>query len=142
MISRMSARPWLLASVGLNLFLCLAWWTARQPLDDTSVVVPVYRPELDLKTNTVVRHENFTWDQIESTNYATLIKNLREIGCPELTIRDIVVTDVDREFDRRRAIEIVAPDFQWWKAEPDPAAVQAAAAQAKALDQERARLLT
>jgi hypothetical protein len=142
MISPMSARPWLIASVGLNLFLAVSWWVAREPLEDSTVVVPAYRPELDVKTNTIIRHENFTWDQIESTNYATLIANLRNIGCPEQTIRDIVVTDVDREFDRRRASEIVAPDYQWWKSEPDPSLVQAAAAQAKALDTERAQLLT
>ncbi len=138
----MRARPWLIASVGLNLFLGVSWWVERRSLTDTTVVVPVFRPELDVKTNTVIRHENFTWDQIESTNYATLIKNLRDVGCPEQTIRDIVVTDVDREFDRRRATEIVSPDYEWWKADPDPALVLAAASKAKALGDERAQLLT
>jgi hypothetical protein len=142
MISPMRARPWLIASVGLNLFLGVSWWVERRSLTDTTVVVPVFRPELDVKTNTVIRHENFTWDQIESTNYATLIKNLRDVGCPEQTIRDIVVTDVDREFDRRRATEIVSPDYEWWKADPDPALVLAAASKAKALGDERAQLLT
>ncbi len=105
----MRARPWLLASLGLNLFLAVSWWVAREPLEDSAVVIPAYHPELDVKTNIIVRHENFTWDQIESADYATLIKNLRALGCPEQTIRDIVITDVDREFDRRRATEVVAP---------------------------------
>ncbi|HWD20907.1 MAG TPA: hypothetical protein VHB20_16695 [Verrucomicrobiae bacterium] len=137
----MRARPWLLTSLGLNLFLAVSWWVAREPLEDTTVVIPAYRPETDIKTNVFVRRENFTWNQIESTNYDTLIKNLRTLGCPEQTIRDIIVTDVDREFDRRRATEIVAPDYQWWKSDPDPAIVQAAATQAQALEDERRRLL-
>lgn len=34
------------------------------------------------------------WRQIESTNYSEYIANLRSIGCPEPTIRDIVAADV------------------------------------------------
>ena len=142
MIFKMTARPLLLASLGLNVFLAVSWWVAREPLEDKTLVVPTYRPELDLKTNVVIRHENFTWDQVESTNYVTLIQNLRALGCPEQTIRDIIVTDVDRAFERRRATEVVAPDYQWWKSDPDAAAVQTATAQAQALETERERLLT
>ncbi len=138
----MRARPWLLASVGLNLFLAVSWWVAREPLEDSTVVIPAYRSELAVKTNTIIRRENFTWDQLESTNYATLVANLRKVGCPEQTIRDIVIADIDRIFERRRANEIIAPDYEWWKTAPDPAIVQAAAAQAQALEAERARLLT
>jgi len=138
----MRARPWLLASVGLNLFLAVSWWVAREPLEDAAVVIPAYRTELTVKTNTVIRRENFTWDQLESTNYATLIANLRKVGCPEQTIRDIVIADIDRIFERRRANEVVAPDYEWWKTAPDPAIVQASAAQAQALESERSRLLT
>ena len=36
----------------------------------------------------------FHWRQIESTNYQTYIANLRRIGCPEQTIRDIITADL------------------------------------------------
>jgi hypothetical protein len=36
----------------------------------------------------------FIWTQIESTNYSEYIANLRSIGCPERTVRDIVTADV------------------------------------------------
>lgn len=36
----------------------------------------------------------FHWRQLESTNYDTFVANLRAVGCPERTIRDIVEADV------------------------------------------------
>ena len=37
----------------------------------------------------------FRWGQLESTDYPTYVANLRAIGCPKQTIRDIVTADVD-----------------------------------------------
>ncbi len=50
------------------------------------------------KTNVVVRRQPFTWNEIESTNYQTFIVNLRGIGCPQKTIRDIIIADVNDLF--------------------------------------------
>jgi hypothetical protein len=36
------------------------------------------------------------WSRIEADDYPTYISNLRKLGCPERTIRDIVVADVVR----------------------------------------------
>jgi hypothetical protein len=44
----------------------------------------------------------FRWSQLESTDYRNYIANLRSIGCPEQTIRDIITADVDSVFARRR----------------------------------------
>ena len=44
----------------------------------------------------------FRWNQLESTDYRTYIANLRGIGCPEQTIRDIITADVDGVFGRQR----------------------------------------
>jgi hypothetical protein len=46
---------------------------------------------------------NFRWSQLESTNYRTYMGNLRAIGCPERTLRDIIVADVDGLYASRRA---------------------------------------
>jgi hypothetical protein len=94
------------------------------------------------KTNVVVRRQNFVWNQIESDDYATYIANLREIGCPEPTIRDIIVADVNQLFARRRATEVATAEQQWWKSEPDPEVAESAAEKLKTLERERRSLLS
>ena len=44
-----------------------------------------------------------SWAGIESTNYVTYINNLRGFGCPEETIRDIILTDIAKVYAKRRA---------------------------------------
>jgi hypothetical protein len=46
--------------------------------------------------------KKFHWSQIESSDYRTYVANLRAIGCPEQTIRDIICADVDATFASRR----------------------------------------
>jgi hypothetical protein len=38
---------------------------------------------------------SFRWSQLESTDYPTYIANLRSIGCPEATVRDIIAGEVE-----------------------------------------------
>ena len=47
--------------------------------------------------------ERFHWRQIESPDYKEYIQNLRDIGCPEETIRDLVKQDLDKYYDQRKA---------------------------------------
>ena len=52
----------------------------------------------------VVREvEPFHWSQVESDDYQTYVENLRRIGCPEETIRDLVKQDLDKAYDQRKA---------------------------------------
>jgi hypothetical protein len=44
----------------------------------------------------------FNWRQLESTDYRQYIANLRGVGCPESTIKDIILTDVMRLYAQRR----------------------------------------
>src|SRR5260370_9208146 len=44
-----------------------------------------------------------TWNGIESTNYPAYIANLRAIGCPEETLRDITITAVPKLYAPRPA---------------------------------------
>jgi hypothetical protein len=44
----------------------------------------------------------FSWSRIESTDYHEYINNLRAIGCPEQTIRDIVKADLASLYAKRR----------------------------------------
>jgi hypothetical protein len=45
----------------------------------------------------------FRWAQLESTDYPTYIANLRTIGCPEQTVREIIAADVVDLYAPRRA---------------------------------------
>src|SRR5437868_6638046 len=46
-------------------------------------------PALPRSAQVVYRTNQFHWSQIESSDYRAYIANLRAIGCPEPTIRDI-----------------------------------------------------
>ncbi len=63
-------------------------------------------------TNTV----NVDWNQVESADYKNYIANLRAIGCPEETIRDIIVADVNKLFEaREKALAGPEQKFEFWK---------------------------
>jgi len=47
--------------------------------------------------------ESFHWSQIEAEDYQTYVENLRRIGCPEETIRDLVKQDLEKLYDQRKA---------------------------------------
>lgn len=72
-----------------------------------------------VRTNVVLRRIQFHWSQLESLDYETYIENLREIGCPEETIRDIIVADVNALFRHRRREFLRSQDPQWWRTYPD-----------------------
>jgi len=103
---------------------------------------PAMASASQIKTNLVLRRQLFSWREVESTDYPTYIANLRQIGCPESTVRDIIIAEVNTLFARKRAIELVTPGQQWWRSVPDTNVVQAAAEKARELDEERRALLT
>jgi hypothetical protein len=138
----LSTHLWLVLSLVANFFLLIFLYIATAPLREPAVPPSTADNGPLIKTNVVVRHENFTWEQVESTNYVIFIKNLRAVGCPEQIIRDIIMADVDRLYGHRRLDEVVYPNYQWWRSEPDAAVVQAAAAKIQALEAERQGVLT
>lgn len=56
----------------------------------------------------------FDWQLVESGDYRTYVKNLRAIGCPEQTVRDIVTADVLQAFAAKRA-EVAARRYGTFK---------------------------
>jgi hypothetical protein len=138
----MRVRLWLVLSIAFNVFAAVCLYVATEPFREPP---PPASPDFNgpvLKTNVVVRHENFTWDQISSTNYVEFIKNLRAVGCPDRTISDIVSAEINRLYARRRVTEVDYPNYQWWRSDPDPALVEAANAKIQSLDAERRELLS
>ena len=128
----------------MNLILVAAWYIAHIQ-EDRSPPVPTFRYDFSrpvIRTNVEVRRLNITWDQVQSTNLPAFIANLQALGCPAGTIRDLILAEVNQSFARRRATEVVTPDQQWWKTEPDPAVARAASARLHDLEQERRAALT
>ena len=99
-------------------------------------------PLVQVKTNVVIRRQFFTWQQVESNDYREYIANLRDIGCPEQTIRDIIIADVNALYARKRATELVSPDQQWWRSKPDADIEQSFNTKITQLENERRALLT
>lgn len=134
-----------LLSLGVNLAVVGLWLAfAHHPLGG-SLAAPALS-QLDTagapRPNVVVRRQLFSWQDVESADYPTYINNLRSIGCPEQTIRDIIIADVNALYSRKRALELVTPEQQWWRSRPDTNVLQAAAEKSRALDEERRTLLT
>jgi hypothetical protein len=95
------------------------------------------------KTNVIINARPFAWQNVESTNYDLYVFNLRGIGCPEPTIRDIIMADVNQVYARRRReLNATTNDLKWWVSDPDPSEVRAALQREKALEDERRKLLT
>ena len=132
-----------LVSLGVNIALAAAWLCLSPRRSAHVPAVELEQGSTNLsKTNFVLRRQLFSWQQVESSDYPTYIANLRGIGCPEQTIRDIIIADVNQVFSRRRATELTTSEQQWWSSEPDTNIVHAAAEKARALEDERHALLT
>jgi hypothetical protein len=57
----------------------------------------------------------FHWSMIESTNYEVYVANLRAIGCPEPTIRDIITGEVDELFMKKATALLDPLRQQFWQ---------------------------
>jgi hypothetical protein len=131
-------------SLGVNVVLAAVWLVfPRHPLAGSLSATGVLGDvaESGAKTNVVLRRQFFSWQEVESADYPTYIANLRSIGCPEQTIRDIIIADVNALYSRKRALELVTPEQQWWRSEPDTNVLQAANEKARVIDDERKGLL-
>jgi hypothetical protein len=96
---------------------------------------PVVAPPKIIKetvTNTVVRGAtkrsdgaNVTlssniWRAVESGDYRAYISNLHAIGCPDETIRDIIITDLNKLYtSKARTLNPALKNNKFWQ--PDPA---------------------
>ena len=129
--------------MGLNVLLAALWLAGRglkPPQQVDTVDISLSTP--DIQTNVVVRKQFFSWGELESANYSQYIENLRSINCPEQTIRDIIIADVNQLFTKRRSTEAIPTTRQWWQNEADPAQLRQARRQIAALEMERRALLS
>lgn len=58
----------------------------------------------------------FHWGELESQDYRAYIQNLRQVGCPEQTIRDIIIADLDMLWAPRiRSLLPPAQAMNYWE---------------------------
>jgi RNA polymerase sigma factor (sigma-70 family) len=68
------------------------------------------------RANNVAPNAVLNWQALESQDYRQYIANLRAVGCPEQTIRDIIITDLDRTYGKRIASIWGPAPASYWKA--------------------------
>ena len=111
-----------LVSLGVNIALAAGFVLSTRNLYRSRSLLASTPPSSagQSRTNVVLRRQFFSWREVESDDYPTYVANLRDIGCPEQTLRDIIIADVNGLYTRRRALEILTPEQQWWRSEPMP----------------------
>jgi len=97
---------WLLLPgvLGIGGFFAGYHFDEKVPFASAPVQITVAEPGTEAPAASVqqINLQPFQWSQLESTDYRIYIANLRRIGCPEQTIRDIITADVDSVFNQRR----------------------------------------
>lgn len=112
----MPLRILLVASISLNLI--LAGMLLRKP---SAGHVPAFPKHFakeqtgfakhSLKTNIV----RLDWRSVESADYKEYVRNLRAIGCPEETIFDIIVADVNTLYAMKARLVVPAREWRFWE---------------------------
>jgi hypothetical protein len=85
------------------------------PTPTALVAKPAVKVVESTVTNTLMR--TFNWESVESPDYREYIANLRSVGCPDETIRDIILADVNKLYDQKKKLVRGEPKkFEFWKA--------------------------
>ena len=117
----------LLVSLAVNADLVwLLWRPAQEPRrqretpaaahsrNSTGTEVALSEPGSDAS----LAQRSLPWSQIEADNYQAYVANLRRVGCPEATVRDIIIADV-RTVAANPSLWGGDPVWAQWKADPD-----------------------
>jgi hypothetical protein len=60
----------------------------------------------------------FHWGELEVSDYREYIRRLRAIGCPEQTIRDLIIADIDKLYSTKlRSLIPLKPEVNFWESE-------------------------
>src|SRR5689334_8267831 len=115
----MRMRMLLIASVGMNLVLAAALLVPRHASTNVEGAASTSGSDsTNGRPKVVLRRQFFSWDELESPDYKAYIKNLREIGCSESTIRDIIVADINQVYAKKKQDQSLTADQQWWRKDP------------------------
>lgn len=144
-----------IASVCLNIGLGVGWaWLAQSrqsasPVQDAPMLVRnASRPAASNRVDIVITNQlktDFTWSQLESEDYKKYIENLRAVGCPELTIYDIIISELDLIYEPKlnalKGANIPLEDKFWLKDKPKPGRAASANEEIKKLEEERRNII-
>jgi hypothetical protein len=90
-----------------------------EPTAPAAPAAATLRPE-DHTPRAAAETNSLSWQQLESEDYRTYIERLRAIGCPEQTIRDIIIADVDKLLaPRMKSIVPYRNDLKYWQPEAE-----------------------
>lgn len=107
-----------LTAVGLGLYVNKARRGIAPSSECAKVGVSASAPTTTASGPKVVRK---SWDDLRATNYVEFVAKLRAFGCPEQTVRDIVITDIAKAYALRRAeVRRQGKPYQFWRVQ-DPA---------------------
>lgn len=128
----MNSRNLLLVSILLNVGLAagFAWHLNRAPAATEAKPAPATAPAAPTgpskrgsaaatepaPMSAPARTEAFNWRNVESEDYKKYIANLRAIGCPEETIKDIIIADVNKLYaPKLMALNRPATEYKYWE---------------------------
>jgi len=116
---------WFLLVVNLGVLggLGYFYYIKSQPAPVVEVVEepPASRPPIVItNVEREVVTNQFHWGQLESEDYRTYIERLRSIGCPEQTIHDILIADLDKLYSPKvSSASGHRKNLQYWKPEEE-----------------------
>lgn len=143
----------LLVLMNLGLLLAVGYLVNTRPGAPPAVGSPVppatNEPRIIIKGSApriITVTNEFSWAQLESEDYRAYIARLRAIGCPEQTIRDIVIADLDKLLAPRvQSIYGRRPNLHYWHSEEEELANdhnhRAWARQERAIDREKREVI-
>lgn len=91
---------------------------AAAPAMVTNMVVKKLSAPVISITNEVVEAPDFRWSSVESQDYFEYVSKLRKVGCPEETIRDIIIADVNKLYASKARAVTNPGEFKFWKMDP------------------------
>jgi hypothetical protein len=84
----------------------------------------------------------FHWRALESPDYVLYAANLRAVGCPEHTLRDILLPDIEKEFERQKdALRADTGDSFWETADVRDARERSHSARQHAIELKKRALI-
>jgi hypothetical protein len=143
-------RSVLILSMGLNLVLVVILFRGPSPVASKARPLPVALKTIpqagtitvpDLAPMVTFVTNRFHWRQIESRDYDQFVANLRGVGCPESTLRDIVVADIRKTYAEKAATVPLQVDF-WTGGARRAAALGARESKRRSLAAEKEALLS
>jgi hypothetical protein len=135
--------------LGLTLYQARQLRQAHRDLESAALVIPEIPvgtnqrpvrlrlqqlPPINIRTQV----QPLDWRSLESEDYATYVANLRKAGCPEETVRDILLADINKLYHlRRQALRPPTKDWEFWR-DPSESSVTHEANQEELEQHERA----